>query len=85
MPMFNPLRSVGLANGFFLASEIMASGLCWLTAAMATTGKPCERDTASVGRSPKPKSALPLATRRKASGVPVPLRIAVTVMPFSLK
>ena len=46
------------------ASASMASGLCWLTAASATTGTSCERATASVGKSPKPNSALPLPTSR---------------------
>ncbi len=66
-------------------SEMIASGVFWLTASSAEFATPWDRPTIKVGRSAKPKSALPLATSRRASVDPVPLRIAVTLMPWSVK
>ncbi|MNT68844.1 hypothetical protein D3C72_2071060 [compost metagenome] len=64
---------------------MIASGVFWFTASSAEFATPCDRPTIRVGRSAKPKSAFPLATSRKASVDPVPLRIAVTSMPWSAK
>ncbi|MNV60412.1 hypothetical protein D3C71_1528730 [compost metagenome] len=80
-PTFIPFRSEGLVNGLRALTEIMASGLFWFTATMAVLFSPWVRPTIKVGRSPNPNVALPLATRRSASVVPVPLRTVVRSMP----